>query len=184
MIINIGKLHFRSSWYKKPSIPIIGISNRCPESWYIPFIDYDAVQLEVVEEDLKHIAKEFNICTFAILTTKEEEIGGKIIGNYHVMAFCKMFRGEHFNMLYHTACDKGYPKVPHKYSRADWVLRISSKGKRDSPQLLKIIKFGSCNREHSLSHLKWFNDVHESTITLKNMDANNSSPEFVEYLTR
>lgn len=161
--------------YKLPKIKTAGWVNETQDHMFVFFGDYDNVDYNVVKNDIFHLNKVFNICTFAVLKNSEdvvEDFDGtsKTIGNYGVFSFCKMTYEELLKVLEHARVDWWTTRVPRFYSQRNWVQRLWEKfdGEKiikDKPTVKEVFQFPPCKREHSFAHKKFAEKFLQLIIT-------------------
>lgn len=131
---------------KKPDLLTAGIVNETGDGYFVPFIDYDHVEYDVIINDLKHLNKVFGFCWFMITTSSEEDVddglgGSKLIGSYQVWGIDKMTYQRHLEMLRHTRCDFAYRKIARVYSARNWILRFYKKEDLETGEIVRIEPF-------------------------------------------
>jgi len=179
---------------RNPNLATVGITNETPDSYFVPFIDYDDIYYDVVERDIKHIQSVFNLGTLIVLKNNEEkDVNGQLHGNYLVIGFDKLTFQQHWEMLTHTRCDRNYKAVPRYFKRRAWVLRIACKyyipSKDGKPKIHKPApKFKAIyprkSKREGYYALKLFVEKYFKTPKINGFKWDNSQElEFIQYRT-
>lgn len=121
-----------------------GYTNRCKDGKYIIFLDYDNVELEWIENELKRLQIDFRLGDFYIFRSSEE--------SYHAVCFDKISYSCYINILRNATVCQDYINVPMRWGRKIWTLRLTDKD--DVP--IKFIKMlvGDNYYEMSSAHVK------------------------------
>jgi|WetSurMetagenome_2_1015567.scaffolds.fasta_scaffold143627_2 hypothetical protein len=126
------------SIYKKPKV-CLGFSSRTEDNKDILLLDYDNVAYSILIEDLDFL---FNlnhfIKCFYIFKTDEYTKNNQTIGNYHVVCLQKYNIHQLIRLINKTHSDLAYLDSPLRNIYRSYVLRISSKGKRERPQFKEV----------------------------------------------
>ncbi len=97
---------------------IVGVGNRCHDSTYIVFLDYDDTPLDWIREEIILLQKLYELGTAYLFKT----------GNgFHVVFLEKCTLGALIDILDATTIDKNFRDVPMKYGGKIWVLRQTEK---------------------------------------------------------
>ena len=188
--ITLGKYVFVLYGGVKPHKSTVGIENETEDCYFVPFMDYDNIEYTKVQKDLVHLNKTFGLCWFMIITSGEQKIHEKTIGNYMVLGIDKIGFHEHMKMLRHTRCDRKYIQVADMYSARNWVIRIAAKVNPDKsisrvvPWVKEIIDFNnSCSYDHSYAHHGIYRKLWNIPSLKRNWDKIESM-SMIQYLTR
>ena len=145
-------LIFNMQIKKLPTQQTLGITNHTEDNYFLPFIDYDDVEYDVVEQDVKFLQTNYKIGTAVISVSSEEKmLSGKLVGHYHVIAFTKFTFPEIREMLKLVRCDDKF-RYGWRFQQRAWVLRLLEKtdiktGKTIKPMVkLKKILVSKTNR--------------------------------------
>jgi len=145
----IGKLYFGFSLsfvFKKDRVAM-GYMNRTKDGFYLPFLDYDRLNLDSIESELNRLAKDYDLPHWIILKS-----GGK---GYHAVCLSKVNANVWTQLLYDSSADWNFKNVPNKQSYRSWVLRINSDGVRPAPKFVKLMKYQAPEKKSIGSgHLK------------------------------
>lgn len=148
---------------KKPQI-VKGISNETEDNKGVIFLDYDNVDLRIVEEDFNFIQKKFRLTPGYLFKTKDN--------NYHVICLTKTLHSKVTQILNSTRCDENYKSMPLRNYHRSYVLRISNKNGSKKPKFIEIIgKRQNFDKEISNAHLNFINKMYKvPSLTYYNMD--------------
>jgi len=141
------------SIFKRP-ILIKGFSNCTQFNKYIPTGDYDEVSKEIVLEDAYRLISEYNLPPFYLFTTKENNVLGEKIGNYHLINLRTFSYSKVKEIIGEIRGDEKYKTMNERHPFKSWVLRLSKKGIRNRPKFLGIVgENKNLNYEISEAHL-------------------------------
>ena len=159
------------SVFKKP-IEVRGIASSCEDGHETLFADFDQIAKYIVINDFLNVQKEYKLPPAYLFATKEEEVDGETIGNYHLISLIKLKPREAFEIISHLHCDLNYTSMPIRNKWKNWVLRISNKGKRNGPKFLGIIGVKkNLSREISKPHLDFLSRIYNlPKINYSNLD--------------
>ena len=137
---------------KLPTQQTLGITNHTEDNYFLPFIDYDDVEYDVVEQDVKFLQTNYKIGTVVISASSEEKmLSGKLVGHYHVIGFTKFTFPEIREMLRLVRCDDKF-RYGWRFQQRAWVLRLLEKtdiktGKTTKPMVkLKKVLVAPTNK--------------------------------------
>lgn len=161
------------SIFKKPQI-VKGIASYCEDGKHVLFIDYDNVPRWLVEQDYSILQQSFDILPAYLFCTKETNFKGDLIGNYHIICLQKFYPREVYKMLSITHADTNFMSMPLRRVYRDWVLRISTKRRRERPIYLGLLgSLKNLDKEVSKPHLDFLNKIYPlDKIDYQNLDAN------------
>jgi hypothetical protein len=146
--------------YKKPQL-LKGIASQCSDGKEILFLDYDNCVRWLVEEEYQRLQKEYNLPPGYLFSTKEEIVDGQKVGNYHVISLIKLFPKQIFEIMSKTHIDLNYTSMPLRRVFRGWVLRISSKRRKDRPKFVDLIgDIKNLDKEISMPHLKFLKKIY------------------------
>jgi hypothetical protein len=111
----------------KPQV-VSGFSNRCEDGMQILTIDYDNVDISVVEEDWEFISQKFELSFGYLFKTAK---------GFHVICLQKFIPAEIYEILRYTRCDDNYRDMPLRNPFRSYVLRISPKKNGKRPKFIK-----------------------------------------------
>lgn len=131
----------------------IGYTSLTSSGKHIILLDYDNVCKWIVEDDIKKIMNKFYLSPAYIFTTKEKELDGEPIGNYHVVFLDKKYPSEIVKIQGETHCDNAYKTMPLRNPYRSWVIRTSNKGKRKRPSFVEAIESENLYNDISEAHL-------------------------------
>lgn len=131
----------------------IGVTSLCKDGKHIIMVDWDNVVRWIPENDINKIISEERLSPFYFCCSKENEIDGEIIGNYHSCCLTKKYPAEIVEIQRKTHCDNAYITMPLRNPFRSWVIRTSEKKSRDRPKFLKVIGNENLNNEISEAHL-------------------------------
>ncbi len=140
---------------KTPKNPVFGLTSKTKDNKHILVCDYDLVDKNVVLMDIMMLRKIIQPSLVFLFTTYEDEKDewGVIRGNYHCIILNKYFFREVEQIMKLTHSDDIHRKLANKSSYRAWVLRLSNKGEREAPKLLKVWQWkgkGQCSYAHYL----------------------------------
>jgi hypothetical protein len=133
---------------QKPSTFTLGLTNRTEDNYFVPFLDYDKVEEQVIYDDIDFLQKNFDLGTALVIVSsdREQEMpSGRIIGNYHIIFFTKLTFPECREVIDLSRCDYKFKKGWRFQQRA-WVLRVLGKKgidgleKKPRTRVLRIVK--------------------------------------------
>lgn len=139
-----GNLDF----YKTPDKFALGIHSRCADGLHVLFFDYDFLTSEEVEADIKRLQKEFMLSSAFVFVLDR-------LNSYHVIILDKFSLHDAFKIIQQANVDAAFMYAPDKLFSREWVLRISSKGNRKSPEFLRLIKSEWNLHQISSAHKKF-----------------------------
>lgn len=131
-----------------------GYSSKTEDNRHILLFDWDGVYKSVVLEDIRHIQKLFSLPPAYLLTTKQQEQDGQIVGNFHAVILSKHTSREAFKIMGETNIDSNFRDSPIRKASRSWVLRNGSKKGSRKPKFLEIIGEENLDREVSSPHKK------------------------------
>lgn len=143
--INLGRFQVFFALYKKPTIATQGITNETEDGMYVPFVDYDGINLDKVYQEANRIIKRWGLSGLCVIATKENLTkDGDTYGNYHLVGFDKLKFHEHLDLLRDTCCDRNFIRVPQFFRYKHWVLRVAPKYDDHSWRMLKDKPYIKC----------------------------------------
>lgn len=166
--------------YKSPQ-RVRGATSLCQDNKHVLFIDWDDTCKWIVENELKELAKDY--APFYLFATKQRNVEGELVGNYHAICLQKFYPNEILNIQIKTSCDSAYTTMPLRNRYRSWVLRMSDKKGSGKPKFVRLIGDSNLNKEVSLAHLKLLNVMYKlPKIDYQNKD-NFTKIYFNEYET-
>lgn len=128
--------------YNTPEAWVHGYSSRTQFGRYVLFQDYDNLDLEAVEQELKYLQQKYKLSDYYIFETDREN-------SFHAVCLDTFPIIKTFNILKDTSSDQAFIHSIKKLQSREWILRWGKKGERSAPQYLKTIP--SKNRQHKRS---------------------------------
>jgi hypothetical protein len=145
----------------KAPLLVTGVSSRTKDNKDILFMDYDNVDLSLVQSDYVLIQDMFNLPPAYLLTTKLIKKNGEDYGNFHVICLVKKNPVELYEIMKHTHMDANYLDSPIRNRQRCLILRISKKGKKAPPTYLGLIgKEKNLDQEISTAHKRFLSGLH------------------------
>ena len=120
---------------------VTGYTNRCKDGMYVICLDLDNVELEWIEGELRRLQEDFELGTFYIFRSSEN--------SYHAVCLDKVLFVELISIMESSTVDPDYLRVPLKWGKKVWTLRLTPKDKEI--EFVKAIRCGS-SRKQSLAH--------------------------------
>jgi len=151
--ISEGRNFKTISFFKKTQV-CMGYSSKTEDNQHIILADYDHVDKQVVIDEIDSLQNKFSLPTAYLLTTKEKEENGTLIGNYHIVILSKHKSRDVFEMLGHLSIDENFRDSPLRKLSKSWVLRLSEKKGSGKVKFLKVIKGHDETYEISTAHKK------------------------------
>jgi len=108
--------------WKKLQNDVIGYTNRCMDGKYIITLDYDGLELEWIEQEIKAIQETFGLGNFYIFKSNK---------GYHAVCLDKVTLNYYLKIASNTSVDEDYINVPLRYGKKLWTLRITPKNKKE-----------------------------------------------------
>lgn len=124
--------------YKKPQL-LKGMASYCEDGKHVLFIDFDNIPRWLVEQDYKKLQEEYKLPRAYLFTTKEKKWNGDMVGNYHLVCLKKFYPKEIYKIISKTHADVNFMSMPLRRVYRNWVLRISTKKRRDRPKFIDLI---------------------------------------------
>lgn len=151
------------SIYRKPQL-LKGMASYCEDGKHVLFIDFDNVPRWLVEQDYSRLQEEYSLPQAYLFSTKECVWDEEKVGNYHIICLCKFYPSEVYEMLSKTHADVNFMSMPLRRVFRNWVLRISTKKRKDRPKFIGVIgstfPTRSCFRKTSLPHFEFLKKVY------------------------
>lgn len=167
-LIKLPKWNYEFVRIRKPYESVCGLTSRTNDNLHILCLDYDLIDKNIVMLDIYMLRKIIKPSLVFLLTTyeKTDELG--TIGNYHILILDKFYFREAEEIMSLTHSDKIHRKLANKSRYRAWVIRISEKGKREPPKLLKCWNFNG-KRESSLAHYLLLKKLYNIKLNVKNI---------------
>ncbi len=144
---------FRISLYKTPTEYTHGYTARTKQGRYVLLMDYDNLELEDIENELRFLIEKYLLPDFYLFKMPDRE------NSYHAFNPALFSLYDAFTLLKSTSCDQAFKRSPLHFKGKDWVLRFGEKGKRSAPEFLKIIKSSYDFFDVSTAHLLFIQKV-------------------------
>jgi hypothetical protein len=153
---NIGKRAYKFYFYthKEKNYYVHGIGNKCGDSRYVLFIDYDDIPIEWLIDELLWLQDKWMLGDLQLFETNN---------GYHVICTQKFTLKELVKIMQDTSTDAAYLNVPLHRAKKIWVLRTTAKnGQR--PKFLKTLP-GNLMRQESKPHNDFLRKIYNIPIT-------------------
>lgn len=138
-------IRFTTMFYRSPDIWSKGISNRCTDSRYIPFFDFDNHDLKEIRDEIKYLQDFFKLSHAYVFEMDRDK-------SYHVIILDKFSFLKMYKILQESSTEWAYLNSARMTRGKEWVLRIESKGNRKPPKFVEIIKSPYQVRQISTAH--------------------------------
>ncbi len=146
--------HFKTiSFFKRTQI-CMGYSSKTEDNKHIILADYDHADKNTVINEIRTLQKLFSLPPAYLLTTKEKDENGAVVGNYHTILLSKHTSRDVFDMLGNLSIDDNFRDSPLRKLSKSWVLRLSEKKGSGKIKFLEIIGNGNLDGETSTAHKK------------------------------
>ena len=161
---------------KFPSVWTTGTMNRTSEGLYCFYIDYDKMQLDWIEEELKFLQEMYDVGNIHLFQSSPK--------SFHGVSFVKLKAVEYVDILRNSSCDEAFKNVPRFTSLRNYVLRNFEKGKTPAPVYLKSL-LAETKREKSYAHYKFFKILYPEIEKVEKSEGFDSSQklEIIQYPT-
>ncbi len=139
----------------------IGIASTTECNREVLFFDYDNCTKALVEKEYFILQKEYNLPPGLLFATKEEDLHGEKMGNYHIISLIKLYPNQVYEILSRSHVDAAYTPMALRRPYRNWVLRISPKKHKTRPKFLQVI--GGMNNldvEISKAHLEFLKKIY------------------------
>jgi len=110
-----------------------GMNSLTEDDKHVGFIDVEDFDLKSLIDNLKRIQDEFNLSTFYILRSSKKK-------NFHCICLDKESFGFWIDVLKEFSNEKTLQYQRFAVNRGRFVLRITMKGSKQKPKLIKILK--------------------------------------------
>lgn len=163
--IHIGnrKFLFLIDW-KKIKDEVYGWTNRTMDGKYLIVLDYDKMELEWIEPEIRELQRLYYLSDFLIFTSNK---------GYHAICFDKLPLQLYTQILRDSSVDPAYASVPLMYGKRNWTLRWSEKkGKR--PHYTKTIASKNSLYDKSKAHIIFIEKMYKMEVQNKNNIDSNS----------
>lgn len=190
--LNFGKRHIFFAIYKKPTIKTIGITNETKDLYYVPFVDYDNININKVIDEAKKLIDLFELSGLCLICSYQKVSDDDMVyGNYHLIGLDKMTYETHRALLDETCCDRNFKRVPEFFRYKHWVLRIYPKFNeknweilKDKPKFICWIKKADVGNEweQSKAHYEFLRKYYNIPKLKLNFD-NNTKLNIIKYNT-
>jgi len=172
-----GKLNLfgRTTFFSFGTVPTPkertgGKSSRIPNTIYhiLPF-DYDDIDEQALEIELKALIKEFELGSMHIFRMPDRE------NAFHVVCLDYFLLHEVKVITMSSSCDIAFVLAPRMDRFRNWVLRDFEKGDRERPVFHKTINSPhEGKRKQSQAHATYLNMLYGCEIELTNSDGNDA----------
>jgi hypothetical protein len=168
-MLKFPKWNYEVVKIRNPYEQVCGLTSKTKDNKHILCLDYDLIDKNVILMDmfmLKNLLKPSLVFLFTTYE-KKDELG--ICGNYHLIFLDKFYFREAEELMSLTHADKIHRILANKSRYRAWVIRISEKGKRESPKLLKAWNFKG-KKETSLAHYLLLKKLYKFKLNVKNVN--------------
>jgi hypothetical protein len=166
--INLPKWNYEIVKVRTPQSLVFGLTSRTQDNKHILTLDYDKIDRNVVLGDLIMLKKLIDPSLVFLFTTFEEEDELGVVGNYHLIFLNKFSFKQVQEIMSLTHADEIHRQLANKSRYREYVIRISEKGSRDAPKLLKVWNFGG-KSETSFAHFLLLKRLYKFKIDVKNV---------------
>lgn len=166
--IKLPKWNYEIVQVRTPTAPVWGLTSKTVDNRHILVLDYDLINKSVVLGDIIMLKGLLNPSLVYLFTTYEEEDELGICGNYHILILDKFYFREVQQIMTLTHSDSIHRLLADKSRYRAYVIRISEKGDREPPKLLKVWNFNG-NRENSLAHYLLLKRLYPHKVNVKNV---------------
>lgn len=113
----------------RPYYKTWGLLNRTPDNYYLPFFDYDHVNMSVIEDEVDYLQTNFDVGPLLVRESSPsyKTETGETIGSYHLFGFSKFTLPEFRTILEHSRSDWGFKQGFKWEPERAWVLRVGSR---------------------------------------------------------
>ena len=151
---------------RNPKEPVCGLTSKTFDNRHIICLDYDLIDRSVVLGDIIMLKDLIKPALVYLFTTYEEKDELGIKGNYHVLILDKFGFREAESIMSLTHSDSIHRILANRSRYRSWVIRISKKGNRESPKLIKAWNFNG-KRENSLAHYLLLKTLYPHKVDVK-----------------
>lgn len=125
-------LNFGFGYMQNPKEPSAGITNRTKDLHFLCFLEWDYLDLQMVELECAGLQYLFNLSDIHILESGKD--------SYHALSYDKLKFNELLEILQYPTCDFNFKNGSVNDRSRSWVLRDSPKGQRSAPKYIKTIE--------------------------------------------
>jgi len=168
LMIKLNNWNYEIVKIRNPIEPVMGLTSRTNDNKHIICLDYDLIDKSIVIGDILMLKSLLKPSLVYLFTTYEEKDELSTIGNYHVIILDKFYFREAEQVMSLTHADQIHRLLANKSRYRAWVIRISEKGDRTPPKLLRVWNFKG-NRETSLAHYLLLKTIYPHKINVKNV---------------
>lgn len=151
---------------RTPKEPVVGLTSKTKDNKHIICLDYDLIDKSIVLGDVIMLKNLLRPSLVYLFTTHEQNDELGIMGNYHILILDKFSFREAECIMALTHSDKIHRLLANKSRYRAWVIRISEKGEREAPKLLKSWNFKG-TRENSLAHYLLLKRLYHHKVNVK-----------------
>lgn len=161
---------------KKGRVVAQGTMNRTESGHYVLYVDYDLMEKQWVEDELRHMQANYILGSIHLFRSSKN--------HYHAICFDKLTAKEFIEILENSSCDIAFQKTPRFVTLRNWVLRCFAKGNTPKPKYLKTLKSDFGFRKESSAHWKAISSIHPQLkkYPLENGDSSKKL-YLIKYLT-
>jgi len=125
MFNNLVVLRSPIQKFRLPTLETWGLTSKIQDKHFL-MLDYDKVDIDVVQDDVRNLQRNFNIGTCLLRISSLYNYKKTEVGSYHVYSFYKYDFEQVKRLLEHTRCDDSF-KTGYRYQARCWVLRLGEK---------------------------------------------------------
>lgn len=144
LTIPFFKKRFRthSMLYNAPDSWVHGYSSRTQFGQYVLFHDYDNLDQEAIEQELKFLQDKYKLSDYYLFKLDREN-------SFHAVCLDTFSIRKAYEIQRATSCDLAFIHSIKRLQSKEWILRWGKKGERDAPEYVKTIS--SRHRKHKRS---------------------------------
>lgn len=139
--------------YSMPTSFTKGMSSKCQDGFHVLFFDWDDVPYDAVVSEIKFLQEFYKLSSAYVFENDLKD-------SYHAVILDKFSLRNAYKILINTSSDSAFINAPKYMFGKEWVLRVTSKGKRKAPKFKELIKSKWDIHETSTAHRlflqKWY----------------------------
>lgn len=139
------------------NLKTLGVSNITEDRKFVLFLDYDDIELDELESELKYLSKKFLISHFFVFRTGKRR--------FHAISFEKFELDYLMAILKFSRCDYRFKEMPLTTDKS-WILRVLPKVDENGnivspkPEFVNAYLFGQeISREISRGHFIFYSSI-------------------------
>lgn len=166
LLLKLPNWNYEVVKIRNPKEKVVGLTSKTKDNFHILCLDYDGVDKKVVLMDILMLKEIIKPSLVFLLTSHEEKDELGICGNYMVLILDKFYFREVQQIMALTHSDSIHRLLADKSRYKAYVIRISKKGSRTPPKLLKSWNFKG-KRENSLAHYLLLKRLYNFKVDVK-----------------